>query len=276
MLSGLIAVAAFLALSAVPADRLLASVVRRRVSLAVQAANAAAAAPAVSFAGRAFLPQLLAGRFREVRVTIGACAPGGFDLAGVTARLTDVRAPLLRLAVPAAARPGQACPGQARPGQARPGPVAILAGGLNATAVIGLAVLSARLPSGLRLRPHGKDLRITGTYLLVPVRGTLAVTASGDQITVTPKLTGVTAPVGFVITLPGLPRQVAITAVSVTPAGLEIALAGEAVELRDPSTSGEPQPLSARLTSRGGPRQRRRTGAAQAGHRRGACPRALR
>lgn len=239
MLSGwLIAAAAALVLGAVPADRLLAAVARRRLAIMIQAACRAAGRPVISFAESAFVPRLLAGRFREIEVTIGACVPGGLDVMGITARLTDVRVPPGRLIAAASSAVIRApAAGAAR----APRPSLVVAGGLEATAVIGLSALSARLPSGLRLLQHGRDLRVTGTYLMVPVRGTLAVAAGRDRITVTPKLTGVTAPVGFVISLPGLPRRVTVTAVTVTAAGLEVRLGGAGVELPE-VTGGHGEP----------------------------------
>lgn len=210
MLSGLVAAIVAAALAAVPADRLLAAAARRRVAARVQVICGAASAPVIRLSGP-FLPQLLAGRYREVQVRIGTCAVGGIGLAGLTAHLTEVRAPLRGLIA------------------SRPAPV--LAGKLSAVAVIGLADLSARLPSGLQVRPHGQDLRITGNYRRVPVRGTLAVKAGRDQITVTPKLTGVGAPVGFVIGLPGLPPQLAIVALRVTGDGIEVTVHGIGVVL---------------------------------------------
>ena len=222
MLGWLIAIAVA-ALIVALADRATALAVRYLMATTIQIGTGSAARPAISFAGRAFLPQFAAGRYREIRVSVGACAVGGLGLCAVNARLTEVRAPLAWLA---------------RARKASPGQVAILVGGLDATAVIGLAELSERLPAGLRLLAQGADLRITGTYLLMPVRGTLAVTASRDRIVITPKLRGVSASIDFAIALPALPDRLGVASVRVTDVGLEVDFSGTGVELRNPSAPG--------------------------------------
>jgi hypothetical protein len=67
--------------------------------------------------------------------------------------------------------------------------------------------------------------------LLMPVTGTLAISADRQRISVVPKVLGVPSLMAFVIGLPGLPPELTIDSVQVTDAGLEITLRGENVNL---------------------------------------------
>lgn len=197
-------------LVAVPVlDRLLALITVRRVAQRIAVTSETMSPPDVRVAGASFLAQLLAGRFREVLVAVPAFAAGGVAFLGLTARLTDVRAPLREL------RAGGR----------------LVAGRVSATTTIALSELDGRLPLGLTLTRHGGELRITGSVLRVPVSGVLGVTAEPRRICVTPRVLGVPSLLGFVIALPGLPAEMVIDSVRVAPSGLEVRLSGENVAL---------------------------------------------
>jgi DUF2993 family protein len=209
VLSELPAVLAAFAVLTALGDRVLLAVAVGRVARRIQLASGSSTAPDVRIGGIAFLPQLIAGLYRDVQVTVGAWTAGGLDSSGLTARLGQVRAPLRLLLAGGGVTVGQ----------------------LAAEVMVPLTVLARRLPSGLTLRPQGGDLRITGTILLVPVTGTLGIRFGPAKITFTPKLTGVPAPVGFVLDLPALPHGLAITGVRVTDDGLAVAVRGTDVTL---------------------------------------------
>jgi len=200
----LLAVGVVVVGAVVATDRLLAAAAVRRIASRVGLAGRAETMPVVRIAGSVFLTQLLAGVYRDVEVTLGACTVGGIDFSRLSAQLSDVRAPIRQLLA------GHG----------------MTAGELTATATIPFSVLSDRLPPGLTIRPQGDDLRISGMILLVPVLGILGITANRNKISVTPKMTGFPAPVGFVIDLPAMPPQVRITSVRVTGAGLEVQVRG--------------------------------------------------
>jgi hypothetical protein len=210
VLAGLVALGVAIGLAAIiVADRLLAAAAVRRIARGVGLVGRASALPQIRIAGPLFLTQLLAGVYREIEVTLGACTLGGVDFAELSAQLIQVRAPVRRL------RAGQP----------------MTAGQLTATGTIPYSVLSSRLPPGLTVQPRGADLRISGTILGVPALGIVGVSAEAEKIRITPKLAGLPSVVGFVIELPALPPHVRIISVRVTGGGLEVAVRGADVPL---------------------------------------------
>jgi hypothetical protein len=195
--------------SAIGLDRLLVAVAVRRVAGHVAALTGAGSPAVVRFAGAAFLPQLLRGVYREIEVTLAACTAGGLDLRAVTARLSLVRAPIRLLL------------------RGR----GLVAGQVSGQATIPFSAIASRLPAGLEVHRHGEQVRVRGTVLRMPVAGRLAVTSDGQRISVVPGVLGVPSLVGFVLTVPGLPRELTIDAVRVTDAGLEISMSGDEVIL---------------------------------------------
>lgn len=208
MLRALLAAGAAVIVVVAAADRLLAAVAVRQVGRRIKLASHASAVPKVRFVRGPFLPQLLAGVYRDIDVTIGAFSAGGIDFSGMTARLSEVRVPLRRVLTGG-----------------------VLASQITATATIPFSVLGGRLPPGLTLRQQGDDMRVSGTVLRVPVFGTLGIRADREKISVTPKVIGVPALVGFAIGLPALPPEVKITSVRVTGGGLDLTVRGTAVRL---------------------------------------------
>ena len=206
-------------------DRLLALIAVRQVARRLTTLLQATSAPAVRIAGVPFLTQLLSGAYRRVDVTVAAFRAGGIDIRGLTARLSQVRAPL-RLLLAGGLMTGRGLP--AGRGLAVRG---LVAGEVSAIATIPLAAISERLPPGLVLRRQGTEFAISGFVMLMPVSGTLAIRANRQQICVVPKMLGVPSLVGFVMTLTGLPPQLAIDKLRVTDAGLEITMCGENVDL---------------------------------------------
>jgi hypothetical protein len=205
-------------------DRLLALIAVRQVARRLTTLLQATSAPAVRIAGVPFLTQLLSGTYRRVDVTVAAFRAGGIDIRGLTARLSQVRAPL-RLMLAGGPMGGRGLPADRLAGGG------LVAGEVSAIATIPLAAISERLPPGLVLRRQGTKFAISGFVMLMPVSGTLAIRADRQQIWVVPKMLGVPSLVGFVMTLTGLPPQLAIDKLRVTGAGLEITMRGENVVL---------------------------------------------
>jgi DUF2993 family protein len=198
-----------LAVALAGVDRLLAAVVARAVGRRLGAVFGSRSGAAVRITSAPFLTQLTAGVYREIEVTAAVFIAGGIEFRGLSARLSHVRAPLRRLL----ARSG------------------LVAGKVTAIMTIPLSLVADRLPRGLEVRRHGADLAISGWVLLVPVSGTLAVTADGQRISVVPRVLGVPSLVGFVVALPGLPPELSITELHVTDNGLEVTVSGDNVNL---------------------------------------------
>ena len=206
----IVAVALALAVSDRVTARLVTRRVARRVAQLVTSAEGAGQPPRITVAGVPFLTQFLAGRYRRVDITMAAFAMNGVEFSSLAATLTGVRAPL-------------------RPLLAGDG---LVAGTVAAAVTLPLAVLARRLPAGLTVGAKDGDLRISGTMLLLPVSGRLAVTAEPRRLCFTPLGVGrIPALVGFVLAVPGLPDRLSIEAVRVTAAGLVVSLGGTDVVL---------------------------------------------
>jgi hypothetical protein len=193
-------------------DRGLAALAERQVARRLAAVSDASSAPSVRVAGAPFVTQLFGGRYREVDIRLAGFTAGGLEFAGLTARLTRVRAPL-----------GTLLSGGG-----------LIASEMTATAIVPFCALARRLPEGLTLQPHGGDLRISGLVLRMPVSGTLGIRAEPRQISLIPKVVGVPALVGFVIGLPAMPPELTIRSVRVTEAGLEVWVRGDDVRIAGP------------------------------------------
>jgi DUF2993 family protein len=190
-------------------DRLVAAIAVRRVAGHVAALTGPGSPAVVRFAGAAFLPQLFRGVYREIEVTLSTCTAGSIELRALTARLCLVRAPIRLLL------------------RGR----GLVAGRVSGQATIPFSAIASRLPPGLEVHRHGEQVRVRGTVLRVPVIGRLAVTSEGQRISVVPSVLGVPSLVGFVLAVPGLPRELTTDAVRVTDVGLEISMSGDEVKL---------------------------------------------
>ena len=238
-----------LAVALAGADRLLAAVVGRGAGRRLAAVLGSGSSPVVRITSAPFLTQLAAGVYREIEVTAAAFTAGGIEFRELSARLSQVHAPVRR----------------------GPGRRGLVAGQVTAIMTIPLSVLADRLPRGLELRRHGSDLAISGWALLMPVAGTLAVTADGQRISVVPRVLGVPSLLGFVVALPGLPPELSIRALQVSDTGLQVTVSGDNVNL----SQTEPGVRAVRLPWCGGSRRRREPGAPKAGQGRRPRPRSL-
>jgi len=198
-----------LAVALAGADRLLAAVVGRGAGRRLAAVLGDGSGAEVRITSAPFLTQLAAGVYREIEVTAAAFTVGGLEFRALSAQLSQVHAPVRRLL----ARRG------------------LVADQVTAIMTMPLSVIADRLPRGIELHRQGADLAISGWALLMPVSGTLAVTADGQRISVVPRVLGVPSLVGFVVALPGLPPELYIQALQVTDTGLEVTVSGDNVNL---------------------------------------------
>ena len=167
-----------------------------------------AAVPEVRIGGP-FLVQLIGGRYRKVRLSVGAFTAGGMEFGGLDATLAKVRAPVRRL-------------------RASRG---LVAGEIAATVAIPFSALSDRLPPGFAFRRRGADLTVHGWALAVPVTGVVEISADLRWISVIPRVAGIPSLVGFKFELPAMPQSVEITAISVADSALTVTMAGRDVHL---------------------------------------------
>lgn len=214
--------------SLIGADRAAVTVARRRAARLIAGAWRTARVPDVRIGGP-FLVQLLAGSYRQVRLTIPAFTVGAIEFAGLEAALTGVRATVRGLLA------GRG----------------LVAGEVTAAVAIPFATLSERLPPGFAFRRHGQDLRIHGWALAVPVSGTVEISADLRRISVSPRIAGIPSLVGFRIDLPPLPHEVTITAISVTDSALTVSLAGRDVRIAAAGTVDQAAVDQARRTEAG-------------------------
>lgn len=205
VLVGLAAAAAALA----GTDRLLAALAGRLAGRRLSVWLGPGTAADVRINGWPFLPQLSAGRYREIEIGVGSLAAGGVELRDLRGRLSGVQAPL-------------------RPVLAGHG---VTATGLTATATVPLTSIAGRLPPGLVVRRQGGELRVSGMVVLMPVSGTLALRPDGQRIAVVPKVLGMPSLLGFVIPLPGLPPGLTIDSLRLGDGGVELTLRGENIRL---------------------------------------------
>lgn len=202
------------AIALVGADLVAGRVARRRAASLIGAAWRTASVPEVRFGGP-FLIQHVAGRFREIRLRLPAFTAGGVGFGGLDARLTNVRA--LAEATAGAGR-------------------GIVVRELAATVSIPLAGLDERLPPGFTFRRHGQELRIHGWVLAVPVTGIVELAADRRRILVNPRIAGIPSLLGFLVDLPALPPEVAISSIYLADNVLAVSLTGHDVRFERPAT----------------------------------------
>ena len=221
MLRDGLAAAAIIAAGAVALlamDRLLARAITRIAGRRIAAALHVAAPARIRLTGTLVAPQLASGKYRRIDLELPGLRAGSLMLAEARAVLTDVRAPLARTIAG-----GEVVVGQA-----------------TASATIPFAALSERLPAGVAFRAKGADLRISGVLGLMPVRGTVAISAEARRIVLTPKAAGVPSLIGFAVDLRAMPPEMTITSVVVAADGLEFRVHGAGIRLRGrgPQPSG--------------------------------------
>lgn len=200
------------------ADRILVVVAQDQISDHLAAAYDMPDKPAVSIHGFPFLTQALTGSYSEIDVTASQVSAGGIMLHDLTARFTGVHAPLGEVL-------GQ-------------GTSNVTADRATGSAVISLGQIDRRLPHGIRIRPDGNHLMVSGTVRYqgakVPVSASVDLGISGAGIKVTPVHvtvsggTGLPAAaayasqLGIVIPLTSLPLHLHLTSVGVAPGGVRI------------------------------------------------------
>lgn len=189
-------------------DRAAAWIARRRVAELIGVAWRAAAVPDVRIGGP-FLIQFLAGRYRQVKLSVPAFTAGGVEFGWLDASLAKVRAPVRGLLA------GHG----------------LVAGEIIATVELPFSALNQRLPAGFALRRRGQELVVHGWALAVPVTGTVEISADLRRISVNPRVAGVPSLVGFRIELPAMPQAVDITSIGIADTALTLTMTGRDVHL---------------------------------------------
>lgn len=206
-----------LAVVLVAGDRIAVAVAENQVSSRIATAYDLPARPTVTIQGFPFLTQAVAGDYREIDITAARVSANGVTLTDLRARFTGVHEPLSQVLGHGAA--------------------SVTADRAVGSAIVGFGELSRRLPSGLKLTAHGKDVTVSGTVsydgVRIPLSATVAigVTASGIKVTAQDVRVsgGLTLPaslvggrLSFVVPLQTLPFHLHLTSVSVTPGGVRV------------------------------------------------------
>jgi LmeA-like phospholipid-binding len=216
---------AVLAVLLVAADRISVAVAENQISDRLASAYGLPAKPAVSITGFPFLTQVAAGDYQQIDVSASQVAADGAMLHDLQVRLSGVHATV-----------GQVLGN---------GSSMVTADRAAGSAMVGFGTVDRRLPGGLRLRPDGKNLSVSGRLAFhgvhIPVSATVAVGVSDSGIRVSPvqidvpglaglPVSAYTSQLHIVIPLSTLPLHLHLTSVHVTPDGLRIAVSARHVQ----------------------------------------------
>lgn len=209
----------------VAADRISAAVAENQISSRIAAAYGLPHKPSVAISGFPFLTQVVTGSYPEIDVSVSQVQAGGTSVHDLNARFTGVHASLSQLL-------------------GGSGAATVTADRASGSALVTYAEIDRRLPGGLRLRPDGKHLLVSGTIryagVRVPLSATVALGVTSAGIRVTPvhvTISGGTAlpasasAAAFGITVPvtALPLHLKLTSVHVSATGLRIGAAARHV-----------------------------------------------
>ncbi|HUK70471.1 MAG TPA: DUF2993 domain-containing protein [Streptosporangiaceae bacterium] len=214
----------------VAADRISAYVAQRKIASRVAASYHFPTQPTVHIKGFPFLTQVVAGRYKEVDITLSSLTAGGMQMRDLHARFTGVNAPLNRVI-------GN-------------GQGSMTADRAAATAFIPFASVQQRLPPGIKLAPDGGDLKLSGKLgylgLDVPVSAAVSLRVSNSAIEVAPRHVTVAGGVPVVvptellgnrlaIAMPvrDLPMHLQIRGVRVMTGGFEVTASAQGVEFQN-------------------------------------------
>jgi len=221
----LIGVAA-LAVLLVAGDRIAVAVAENQISDRLASAYGLSAKPGVSIAGFPFLTQVVTGDYRQIDVSASQVQADGATLRDLNVRLSGVHASV-----------SQVLGG---------GSSMVTADHAAGSAVIGFGAVDQRLPGGLRLRPAGRDLSVSGRLayhgVQIPLSATVALGVSGSGISVMPVKVRVPGVVGLplptaassrlrvMVPLSTLPLHLRLESVHVTHGGLRIGASARDVQ----------------------------------------------
>jgi hypothetical protein len=218
-------VLAVLAVLLVAADRISVAVAENQISDRLTSAYGLPDKPGVSITGFPFLTQVAAGDYQQINVSASQVPANGATLHDLNVRLSGVHATV-----------GQVLGN---------GSSMVTADRAAGSAMVGFGTVDRRLPGGLRLHPHGKNLRVSGSLAFhgvhIPVSATVAVGVSDSGIKVSPVRIDVPGLLGLpvsayssrlhiVVPLNTLPLHLHLTSVHVTPDGLRIAASARHVQ----------------------------------------------
>jgi hypothetical protein len=208
----------------IAADRISAAVAENRISDRIAASYGLSARPGVSIQGFPFLTQVLTGDYNQINVSVTQVGAGGITLHDLRARFTGIHASLTQVLGNGAGT--------------------VTADRATGTAIVSYRQVDQRLPAGLRVRPHGKGLMVSGTVkagaLRVPISATVQLGITGGGVKVTPMhvtvMGGIGLPVaadasrfGVVLPVTALPLHLHLTSVHVSAGGLRIGAAARHV-----------------------------------------------
>jgi LmeA-like phospholipid-binding len=214
-----------LAVLLVAADRISVVVAENQISDRLTSAYGLPEKPGVSITGFPFLTQVAAGDYHQIDVSASQVPAGGATLRDLNVRLTGVHASVSQVL--------------------GTGSSMVTADHAAGSAMVGFGTVDRRLPGGLRLRPDGKNLSVSGRLAYhgarIPVSATVALGVSNAGISVTPvkvsapglaglPVSAYSSQLRIVVPLTTLPLHLRLTSVHVTPDGLRIAASARHVQ----------------------------------------------
>lgn len=205
-------------------DRIGVVVAENQISDRLASAYGLSEKPGVSITGFPFLTQVVSGNYQQIDVTANQIQADGATLHDLNVHLTGVHATI-----------GQVLGS---------GASLVTADRAAGSALVDFATVDQRLPPGFRITSGGRNLTVSGKVdyhgIEVPVSGTVALSVSGDGITVAPQNVTIPGGIGlpvadfsklrFVVPLSNLPLHLHLTSVRVAPDGLRISAAARNVQ----------------------------------------------
>jgi hypothetical protein len=209
----------------VAADRISVAVAENQISSRIAAAYGLHDKPSVGIGGFPFLTQVATGSYTGIDVSVSQVQAGGTVVHDLHAHFTGVHASLSELLGGA-------------------GAATVTADRASGSALVTYGEIDKRLPGGLRLRPQGKHLIVSGTVryagVRVPVSATVALGVTSGGISVTPvhvviaggsglPVSASAAAFGITVPVTALPLHLKLVSVHVSSTGLRIGAAARHV-----------------------------------------------
>lgn len=205
----------------VAGDRIAAAVAENQISSKIAAAYGLRHKPTVTIEGFPFITQVLTGHYGRIDISANEVDSGGAMLHHLDVHFTDVHAPLSQVIASGAS-----------------GATAAHASG---TATVGYGEVDQQLPRGLRLRPAGRNLQVSGGVQgpggRVPVSAAVSLGVTPSGIKVTPVNSGGAAQrLHLMVPLSGLPLHLRLSSVQPTQGGLKIGASARDVHFAGPAS----------------------------------------
>lgn len=211
----------------VAADRVALVIAERQVSNKLAATYNLPQKPGVSIHGFPFLTEVASGTYQQVDVSLGSINSNNVPVQDLDAQFTTVHAPVR--------------------GMLGGGPSTITAEQATGTATVPYSAVNQHLPNGVTVSDAGSNLKMSGStsYLgqQVPFSAAASVAVTGDGVSISPRdvsvgsgqahiPASVVGPLSVALPVSNLPMHLALNSVQPTPAGLQVAVSAQNVQVQ--------------------------------------------